>query len=357
MTRQRAVWVSTSTETRGGIATFVRTMQQTALWTDWNIQHIATHHDGSVATRILAFARGAVAFTVTLLLDRPDVVHIHTASNGSFVRKATLTWIGRAARVPVVLHLHGGEFDRFHDRCPRPLRRVIRATLENADAVVALGGSWRARLARIAPSARIIVVPNAVRPQRAVDQRPSDHEPVNVVFLGDVLDRKGTFLLLDAWAKIVANSGSDRPGLLTIAGDGEVERARTTVASLGLHDSVRVVGWLPHHEASELLDRSQILVLPSRAEGQPMAILEAMARGLCVVASDVGGIPDLIDDTCAVVVPVDDLDRLTCALSGVLHDHDSRRRLGASAWQRVADEFDADVVSRRFDALYREVRR
>ena len=80
MAERRALWVSTSTETRGGIATYVRAMQQTPLWTDWNIRHVATHRDGSAAAKIAAFARGALLFVVELIRFRPTVVHLHAST-------------------------------------------------------------------------------------------------------------------------------------------------------------------------------------------------------------------------------------------------------------------------------------
>ena len=79
MAERRALWVSTSMETRGGIATYVRAMQQTPLWTDWNIRHVATHRDGSAAAKIAVFARGALLFVVELIRFRPSVVHLHAA--------------------------------------------------------------------------------------------------------------------------------------------------------------------------------------------------------------------------------------------------------------------------------------
>ncbi len=82
-----------------------------------------------------------------------------------------------------------------------------------------------------------------------------------------------------------------------------------------------------------------------------------MAAGLCVVASPVGGIPDLVDADSGILVPPDDPDALAAALRKVVTDDAERARLGAGAWRRVCTEFDVDVVSRRFDILYREVGR
>jgi glycosyltransferase involved in cell wall biosynthesis len=118
---------------------------------------------------------------------------------------------------------------------------------------------------------------------------------------------------------------------------------------------VHVRGWLSEGEVGEMLDRAQVLVLPSRNEGQPMAVLEAMARGLCVIASDVGGLPEMIGGGCGVIVSPDDIDAITAALRLVVHDHELRARYGAAAYTRAVDQFDVSIVWRRLDALYREV--
>jgi glycosyltransferase involved in cell wall biosynthesis len=88
-----------------------------------------------------------------------------------------------------------------------------------------------------------------------------------------------------------------------------------------------------------------------------MAVLEAKARGLCVIASDVVGLPEMIGGGCGVIVPPDDIEVIVAALRLVVHDHELRVRYGAAADARVEDRSDARTVSRRFDALYREVPR
>lgn len=348
----RALWVSTSMGTRGGIATFVRTVRDTELWRQWNVRHVATHRNGSVPTRIAVFGVAVFRFLFEMVAHRPDVVHIHTSSYGSFYRKCLLTWLTSAFRIPVVLHVHGSEFQTFFATAPRPVRLLIRATLQRADTVVALGNAWADRLRHIAPRAVVIVVPNAIRPDTPVRQDVTG--PVHVVFLGEVGERKGTFTLLDAWAKMLAN-GDGLRARLTIAGDGEVERAQSHVAALGIGASVDVRGWIANTAVPDLLASAHVLVLPSQSEGQPMAILEAMAKGVCVVASDVGGIPELLDESCGVLVHPNDVTELADAITHVVSDHRARAQLGANALDRIRNEFDVEVISRRFDELYREL--
>lgn len=349
----RVVWLSTSTETRGGVASYVRGMRATPLWDSWDVHHIATHRDGSVASRVRAFARGATAFLWMLTAHPPGLVHLHMASRGSFARKSILSWMAHARGLPVIIHVHGGGFQDFYQASPRPLRAYIRATLNRADVIVALGPTWARRLGEIAPKSRVVVVPNGVRPRAPVAQ-PGPHGVVRVLFLGDISVGKGAFALLEAWGRLARSSTGPRAELV-LAGDGAVDQARKEVQEKGLADQVQVLGWVPPEEVDHLLTTSQVLALPSFHEGQPMAVLEAMARGLCVVASDVGGIPDLLGDACGVLVPVGDVDALVAALDQVVTHESDRLRLGTRAWNRVHDRFDVDHTWRALDALYEEL--
>ncbi|MGE2834251.1 glycosyltransferase family 4 protein [Mycobacterium sp. SMC-4] len=357
MVDQKALWVSTSTQTRGGIASYVRAIQDTSVWQDWNVRHVATHRDGTAAEKIAVFASGTLRFVVELIRFRPSVIHLHASTRGSFVRKAILFWISRITGTPVVLHMHGSGFPQDYEDSPRAVRAMVRATLRRADAFVALGQMWADRMQKIVPDARIHAIPNGVRLAPRVAQRSA--VPLSVVFLGRIGDHKGTFRLLDAWAKLNCEpdfvTASGTTATLTIAGDGEIDRARRYVKDLCLEDTVTVHGWLSETQVGDMLDRAQVLVLPSRNEGQPMAVLEAMARGLCVIAGDVGGLPEMIGGGAGILIPPDDAEAVADALRKVIGDHELRDRYGAAAHLRIREQFDTEAIARRLDVLYREV--
>jgi glycosyltransferase involved in cell wall biosynthesis len=334
------------------MTTFVRLMRETSLWTDWDVRYVETHCPGSAAARLRIFATGLARYVWLLVAHRPALVHLHSGKMGSFARKSILLWLAKAARVPVVLHIHAGMFRVFYDRMPAPGRWFIRRTLAAADRLVALGGGWSERLREIEPSARLESVPNGI-PIVGTSGRPDGAGPAHVVYLGRMHPDKGTYVLLDAWARVVA----DVPGArLTIAGNDQVARTRETVARLGLRESVTIREWLTPDEVRALLAGADVLTLPSRNEGQPMSVLEAMARGICVVATAVGGIPDLVaDGTSALLVAPDDVDTLAKALWTAVTDPDLRRRLGDAGLQRARERFDVEIVRQRFDTLYREL--
>lgn len=351
MKRTKALWASTSAP--GGISAFVGAMEESSLWEEWNIRFVSTHANGKLAFRVWKFAKAFCGFVAQLALNRPGIVHLHVSHYGSFYRKSVLAWTAKAFRVPVVLHIHGSRFHLFVSNASRASQFFIRLTLHRADALVALGDVWADRLRTIAPRAKIVVVPNAVRPGIAVSQ--DDGRPVRFVFLGEIGDRKGTFILLDAWARMLVEAGEETPARLTIAGDGEVDRAKRMVKEFHLETTVDVHGWMPKSEVRQLLASAKVLVLPSRNEGQPMAILEAMAQGLCVIATNVGGIPEMLRDGCGILVDSDNVDQLASAMAFVIADSVARASYGGKAIQRIENEFNIEVLSQRLSELYRSI--
>jgi glycosyltransferase involved in cell wall biosynthesis len=347
------VWVSTSTSTQGGIATCVRTLAATPLWSRWGVRHVATHRDGGAGAKAATFATGLARVVGELVARRPDLVHIHMSAAGSFVRKAAVAWAAYALRVPVVLHVHSGRFHLFHDRAPAPVQRFIRATLTRADVVIALGSLMRGRLAAIAPGARLTSLPNPV-PSAPLTRRAPGTAP-HVVFLGRIWAKKGAFDLLEAWAKAAGTADADGPRL-TLAGDGEHERARELARTLGVAGSVTIHEWLSGDEVAALLADADVLALPSENEGQPMVVLEAMSRGLAVLATEVGGIPELVTHGVeGLLVPPHDVPALADALAELVADPGRRRTLGDAALARARAEFAADAVAERIEGLYHNI--
>ncbi|MGY1685900.1 glycosyltransferase family 4 protein [Geodermatophilus sp. SYSU D00867] len=331
------------------MATYVRNVEATDLWQRWGVRHISTHGDGSKLRKVALFVRGATRLAVELL-SRPDLVHVHASARGSLFRKAVVVRLCRLARVPVVTHVHDGTFEEFYRALGKPAQHVVRKTLEYSDVVIALGPRWAERLRALFPGLDVRALPNGVsrRSPQPVDQ---PEEGVHVVFLGLVGELKGTFDLLTAWGSLRWPEAA-APPRLTIAGNGDVDRARAVRDTLPNGAGVEVLDWLEPAAVEALLDSAHVLVLPSTHEGQPMSVLEAMARGLCIVASDVGGIPDLVEDgSTAILLPPRDPARLAATLQRVIEDAGLRRRLGAAAWRRSA-AFDLNVLADRLDEVY-----
>ncbi len=178
--------------------------------------------------------------------------------------------------------------------------------------------------------------------------------PVELLAVATLTERKGYDVLLDALAPIAR-----LPWRLTCAG-GDTLHPPTTqalsaqVARLGLADRVAFSGSLDAAALDAAYDRADVFVLPTRHEGYGMAIAEAVARGLPVVSTPTGAIPELVDDTSGALVPIDDVAALTAALTRVVGDDAERRRLAAGARARRATlPTWTDAARQMADALTR----
>jgi len=138
-----------------------------------------------------------------------------------------------------------------------------------------------------------------------------------------------------------------------LAGDGDVEGVRQLAAPLG--DSVRVLSWIDAAERERLLDSSDVFVLPSLAEGLPMALLEAMAAGLPAIVTPVGGIPDALTHGAeGLLVEPGRVDQITAAMTRMLGDDAERLAAGRRAHAR-ARLFDVNTYARRLADLYQRI--
>ncbi|MFC4637088.1 glycosyltransferase family 4 protein [Deinococcus hohokamensis] len=345
--RSQVLWVATAA--RGGIHGYTQALEATPLFSDWGMQRLVTHDDGPLARRLGLFARGAAQLVWRCVRARPALVHLHSAAYGSFARKALLLWAARGLfRVPTVLHLHAGEFETFYGECPPLARAVVRATLRRADRVITLSPALAAAVTRMAPGTRVTVAANGVA--LAPEARTLAGDAPRVLFLGVLIERKDPVGLLRAWASCRRPPGAQ----LVFGGDGplrpELERL---VDELGLRSSVTFRGWLDPTGVAAELDKTDILALPSHFEGQPLALLEGMARGLALLSTRVGGIPDLIEDgVSGRLVPPGDPAALGRALDELLNDGGTRQRYGAAAYARAQHTFDIRRTWQSLDTLY-----
>jgi glycosyltransferase involved in cell wall biosynthesis len=136
-------------------------------------------------------------------------------------------------------------------------------------------------------------------------------------------------------------------------GDGEVRPAiERQIAECGVQDAVEVAGW--QDDLSDVYRRMDVLVLTSRNEGTPVAVIEAMAAALPVIATAVGGVPDVVrHEETGLLVPSDAIEALTAAMICLARNRQTRERLGAAARESVGTRFAAERLVSDVAALYR----
>ena len=262
------------------------------------------------------------------------------------MRKSCYAAICRRYGIPYVLHLHAGGYPEYLARGNALRRRAIERLFRSAARVVVLGSAWlvfvRDQIG--VPVERIAILPNAV-PAREDSPEVKRSQPPLILFLGLMHRNKGVDTLLEALSERQVRSLTWQARLV---GGGDPERYRARIARLGLSDRIQVPGWTAPEQVRSLLARASIFVLPSLIENLPMALLEAMAYGICPVVTPVGAIPEVIrHGVNGLIVPAGDAHALADALRLLLSDPGLRSCLGQAAQRSFSERYEiGDYVTR-----------
>ena len=308
-----------------------------------------------LAVRLLRAARRCVRFIVRFERRRPDAVLLFVALGGSIVEKGAMAWYARLRGVPSVMFPRGGA---IVDDCRTSAftRTWATCAFRGARQIVCQSELWRRFATEVlgfAP-ANVAVVRNwtATRALLALGaaRAAEDHSPPRLLFVGWLERDKGIFELLEAAGRLLS---SGRRFVLDVAGDGSAAaEARAAIARLGLGEVVRLRSWLGDAELEAALRESDVLVLPSWAEGLPNAMVEAMAARLAVVATRVGAIPEVvIHGRSAMLVEPRNAESLAAALAAVLDEPQLRRQIAAEGFRIAACDFEVERAVDRIVGL------
>jgi glycosyltransferase involved in cell wall biosynthesis len=347
--RKQILVIGTAPGARSGIAAVVQVYMAHGLFRRWNARYLPTHADGGRVAKALLAARSWLKFLGLLFARRVALLHVLLASNASFWRKALFVLPARLAGVPYVLHLHCGKFEGFYARALPSTRALVRLLLRGARAVVGLSRQDHQLLSRIEPSSRLLTIPNPVLvPDQAAPLR--DGRPT-VLFLGVFTPAKGVYDLLDAWPAVLRLVPHAR---LVLCGAGEEEGLHARATQLDIGHSLEMPGWISGAAKAAFIRQAWVFALPSHAEALPMCVLEAMAAGVPVVASRVGGIPTAVaPGVTGELVEIRDIPALSRAIAGLLSDHERRLAMGRAARENLLRTYAADTVVPKLDALWR----
>jgi len=254
-------------------------------------------HDGklNVINNSIFFAGAYFKIFFKLLFDRKiKIVHIHGSSKGSFYRKYLVFLMAKSIfQKKIVYHLHGSEFHIFYKKANQLTKRGVKHLMTAADIVICLSPSWYTYLSDNFHIKNLCIVNNPVDMPALPDQSQIGNvSELVMLFLGRIGERKGVFDLLAVLAK---NAEAWRNKIkVVIGGDGEIERLLSFVKENKLEEIVEYAGWVDGKKKQDLLSRCDILILPSYNEGLPICVLEAMSYGKAIIATSVGGIPEVV---------------------------------------------------------------
>ncbi len=278
-----------------------------------------------------------------------DLLHLNVSFKGSTLRKVIVGAAARILRIPYVVQVHSGGYEPFYEGLPGPVQRIVRSLFGHADHVFVLGRPFQDLIEGPigVPAERVSIVRNAVD-LPALTAGPDPDQPPVLLFTGRLWQRKGIYDLLDALGRI-----DHLPWTAVLVGDGEVDQVTARVAELGLTDRVSVRPWQSREVVEELLATSSVFVHPSSVEALSVSLLEAMAAGLCCLATEVGAHGEvLVDGENSLVVTPGDVAVLSDRLAKAVGDADLRARLGRQARETAERLCSTEVVSAELSRWY-----
>ena len=317
----------------GGMATVLALLAELQIGADSVTVHPTwIPKDRRRTIRLTLAALGAVQ-----RLGPGDVVHVHLATRGSLIREGAILLDASRRGLPTVASLHGADFAEFAGRNPEFVRRVLR----HARVVTALSEDAEAAARALAPDSVTRLIPNPIPIQEGT--HPASKTDRIVLFAGEIGTRKGVDVLESAWSLVHRRIPSAR--CLVVGPYGDLTpRPREGLTILPARSPAAI---------GQLLQEARVAVLPSRAEGMPMFLLEAMAAARPFVATPVGANARLAERG-GILVPVGNHDGLADALVRVLEDPGLAERLGNSGQSFCRSTRSPAVVAAAYDEAYRE---
>lgn len=232
-----------------------------------------------------------------VLINKRDIriVHIHSSKSGSMYRKLCVAWTAKCLfGKKIINHIHTGNFKGFYEGSNRFNQRSIVYFLKLADATITVAESWKSYFESEFGLRNVHKVSNMVRlPNQQETFTPLTDRKLNFLFMGFLIDNKGIFDLVEVLSEF-------KPVLhgrikLTIAGSGNEKRLTDMIIRLKVNDMIEFKGWVTGEAKNELLQDTDVYVLPSYFEGVPVSVLEAMSFSKPVIATNVGGIPEVVE--------------------------------------------------------------
>ncbi|MBV9677787.1 MAG: glycosyltransferase family 4 protein [Acidobacteriaceae bacterium] len=311
--------------------------------------------DESALATLWRMAVDSYRFAKSAKQGRYDLVHLNPSIGPkALVRDGILLAVAKAHRKPVLVFAHGWN-PAWADKFPKYVRWLFRFVYSRADGFVVLGTEFERR-ARLLGFRGRIFVESAPVPDEFLEEAANEPETAvckstfNILFLARVEADKGIYEALETYQRLKRNYEFVT---LTVAGDGtELSAARHYAASRNLKD-VSFLGHVKDAAKRNALKKADVYLFPSHHEGLPLSVLEAMAFGLPVITSAVGGLPDFFEDgAMGFITSSRDSDILASLVDRLILDPGLRARIGNFNYLYARAHFSARQIAARLEQIY-----
>lgn len=344
----RVLMLGPDRKVHGGISAVVNNYYEAGLTEKIKLKYLGTMIDGGKGKKLVKAVQACVLFLFSIPFF--DILHVNMASDASYYRKKVFIDIADFFRKKIIIHEHGGDFVTFYQsRLSNKGRQKVKKTLNKAHTFIVLSKQWYDFFSVIVEQNKMEILENGIFVPADFNKDYCNH---NILFLGRLCKEKGIRELIEAVDKLVNKIPDVHLYLGGIWEDKQLERLTE-----GKEQYITSLGWIDQEEKKQKIADCSIFVLPSYFEGQPVSLLEAMAGGMCVVASGVGGIPQIIMTDCqGILIPPEDEAALEAALESVLSSEKIRKEFGENAYKRIKGNYDIEDCVIKLQGIYERVK-
>ncbi len=253
--------------------------------------------------------------------------------------------------VPYIVSLRGSDvpgFSKSYSLHHYLLKPIIRKVWSNADLILANSVQLAKLAHKTSPDIPIDIIPNGVDINKFYPIKKTKKEKIRIICVSRLIERKG----IDDLIRVVQLIMKDLNNFeVLIAGEGKLGKKLKKLSSeLGTTSKVKFLGFIRNEDLPSLYQSSDIFVLPSKKEGMSNSMLEAMASGLPIITTDVGGIEELIKEN-GIVIPQGRIDVLADALTELILNPEKRRRMGIES-REISSKMSWGNVAKRYYKIY-----
>ncbi|RKM57796.1 glycosyltransferase family 1 protein [Butyrivibrio sp. CB08] len=348
--RLKILMIGPDRRVHGGISALMNSYCEAGLQDKVELKYIGTMKEGSKLKKLMVAGLAFIDFMRSV--DRYDIVHVNCSSDSSFMRKSYFIRYAKRRGKKVLLHQHGGDFvNYYNNEISDKKRAYIREILDMADLMLVLTNQWKDFFGGLTDGNKIHVLPNGIVTEGVNTPAPGTKDMNKILFLGRICLAKGVKELVAAVHDIHETNDKVKLYLGGIFEDPEliddIEENSTFV---------KHIGWVSGEDKNKWLDECGIMAVPSYFEGFGLSVVEGMLHGCCVVASNVGGIPDIVEDEVdGLLVEPKDEDSLRNAIERVMNDKDLADKLSGNGVKKARDKYSIENIETQLLSYYEEI--
>jgi len=320
-----------------------------------DFQFISSWRSTSKFKVVIHFLKQIPRIIYTLLRKKDiEIVHLHGSFKGSVYRKLILLYLVKSLfKKKVIYHSHGSNFEVHFNKASRFNKYLIRQLIERSDVIICLSHSWKIFFESNFNCKSVRVLNNIINIPGIKYNQHKNSDIIKYLFLGLIGERKGIYDLMNLIIRDRAIF--DFKIEIHIGGNGEVDKIEEIIKDNNLDSIVKFHGWVSGEKKSELLNMSDVFILPSYNEGLPIAILEAMSYNLPIISTNVGGIPEIIENGVnGFLINPGNLDQLKRAILHFMNNKQDISSFGSISGLKSQSYFPDKVIS-DLEKIYNEL--